>query len=235
MTVLSDLQVFITHPHSCSYIEEQQATTLFVDPDAQIDVLAYEELTELGFRRSGNHIYRPHCESCKACIAARVPVDLFKRKRSQQKIWNRNQDLQVVEVQDIDTNSHYELYERYITQRHRDGDMYPPNREQYSSFLCEGIGRHRFYCFYKEQKLLAVAVTDTLGAALSAIYTFFDPDQQQRSLGVYGILWQIEQARTLHLKHLYLGYWIKDCQKMSYKTQYRPLELYINRQWLSLG
>lgn len=235
MTVLSDLQVFITHPHSCSYIEEQQATTLFVDPDAEIDILAYEELTELGFRRSGNHIYRPHCESCKACIAARVPVDLFRRRRSQQKIWNRNKDLEIVEVQDIDTDSHYELFERYISQRHRDGDMYPPNREQYSSFLCEGIDHHRFYCFYKEQQLLAVAVTDVMGAALSAIYTFFDPELQQRSLGVYGILWQIEQARTLKLKHLYLGYWIKDCQKMSYKTQYRPLELYINRQWLSLS
>lgn len=235
MSVLSDLQVFITHPHSCSYIEGQQATTLFVDPEAQVDSLAYQQLTELGFRRSGNHIYRPHCESCRACIAARVPVEQFSRKRSQQKIWNRNKDLQVTEVQDIDTDTHYALFERYINQRHRDGDMYPPSREQYSSFLCDGIDRHHFYCFYKDQQLLSVAVTDVLDNALSAIYTFFEPEQHKRSLGVYGILWQIEQARLLKLKHLYLGYWIKDCQKMNYKTQYRPLELYINRQWLSLG
>jgi leucyl-tRNA---protein transferase len=234
MSVLSDLKVFITHPHSCSYLEDQQATTMFVDPDLDISNPIYAQLTELGFRRSGNHVYRPHCESCKACIPARVPVEQFSRKRSQQKIWNRNRDLQVVEVNSIDTDEHYQLFEGYICQRHRDGDMYPPSREQYRSFLCEGIGHSRYYCFYEQQQLLAVAVTDRLENALSAIYTFFDPAQQQRSLGVYAILWQIEQARTLGFSHLYLGYWIKDCRKMSYKTDYRPLELFINRQWLAL-
>lgn len=235
MSSLADLKVFITHPHTCSYLEDQQATTMFVDPEIHVDAPVYEQLTELGFRRSGNHVYRPHCQSCKACIAARVPVKQFKRKRSQQKIWNRNNDLEVIEVDNIDTEIHYNLFERYINERHRDGDMYPPSRQQYSSFLCEGIGHSRYFCFFEHDQLIAVAVTDTMGNALSAIYTFFEPDKAQRSLGVYGILWQIEQARVLGLDYLYLGYWIKDCRKMSYKTDYRPLELYINRQWLALS
>lgn len=235
MSVLSDLKVFVTHAHTCSYLEGEQATTMFVDPETNVSPAMYTQLTEMGFRRSGNHVYRPHCDSCKACIPARVPVEQFSRKRSQQRIWNRNRDLQVSEVASIDTDQHYALFERYISERHRDGDMYPASRDQYRSFLCEGIGHNRYFCFYDQQQLAAVAVTDGLDNALSAIYTFFDPDQQQRSLGVYGILWQIEQARTLGFTHLYLGYWIKDCRKMSYKTDYRPLELYINRQWLALS
>ena len=234
MTVLSDLKVFITHPHKCSYLEEKQAQTLFIDPDIEINPQVYEQLTELGFRRSGNHIYRPHCEECKACIPSRVPVDLFNRKRSHQKIWNRNQDLQVIEVSDINTDHHYQLFEKYICERHRDGDMYPPNREQYQSFLCTGVGLSRYFCFYSGEQLIAVAVTDFMENAFSAIYTFFDPFHQQRSLGVYCILWQIEKARSLGLNYLYLGYWIKDCRKMSYKTDYRPLQLFINRKWVAL-
>jgi arginine-tRNA-protein transferase len=234
MSALTDLKVFITHPHSCSYLEDQQATTMFVDPDIDVDGASYKNLTELGFRRSGNHIYRPHCQSCKACIAARVPVNAFKRKRSQQKIWNKNNDLSVVATNSIDTASHYALFERYINERHRDGDMYPASEDQYRSFLCQSIGHSQNFCFYKEDRLLAVAVTDKPGNSLSAIYTFFDPQEQQRSLGVYGILWQIEQARLLGLEYLYLGYWIKECRKMSYKTDYRPLELYINRKWIAL-
>lgn len=235
MTSLSKIKVYATHPHSCSYLENKEATTLFVDPNISVTSLLYSELADQGFRRSGEHIYRPHCEKCAACVPARVPVNDFTRKRRFRRIWNRNQDLTVEKIDDIQTDQYYKLYARYISEKHTDGDMYPPNREQYDAFLTNQWGLTDFYCFKLEGQPIAVAVTDKMEQGLSAIYTFYDPSYKQRSLGVYAILWQIALTQTLEQPYLYLGYWIKDSQKMNYKIDYRPLQLLLNGQWLTLN
>ena len=235
MTSLSNLKVFATHPHQCSYLPDQQATTLFIDPEANVTQPVYSELADMGFRRSGQHIYRPHCEACNACIAARIPVDKFQPKRKQRRIWNRNLDLVIGEVPDIRADEYFELYERYISERHADGDMYPPNRDQYDAFLTDDLGITRYYAFRQDERLVAVAVVDFMEQGLSAIYTFFDPGAARRSLGAFAILWQIELAKQLNLPYVYLGYWIKECRKMHYKIDYRPLELLINSRWLTLS
>jgi arginine-tRNA-protein transferase len=194
----------------------------------------YSQLSLLGFRRSGSHLYRPNCGNCSACIPARIPVNRFKPRRNQRRCRRQNDDLDVRELKDIQNDQAFDLYCRYIEGRHHDGDMYPPSREQYQSFLSSEWGVTRFYGMYQEQKLVAVAVADELDDGLSAIYTFYDPEFHHRSLGTFAVLWQIEQARQLGREYLYLGYWIKECQKMAYKTQFRPLELYVNGNWVEL-
>ena len=82
--------------------------------------------------------------------------------------------------------------------------------------------------------MLAIAVCDRFLNGTSAVYTFFDPEEQKRSLGVYAVLNQIARAQLEGLDYLYLGYWIRDCQKMNYKTQYRPLEQLVNGQWQAM-
>lgn len=226
--------MYTTYPHSCSYLGDQQATTLFVDPRAPMTGSLYSQLSMIGFRRSGSHLYRPNCDSCRACIPARVPVEGFQKRRSQKRTWRHNQDIQVERVEDISDEACFQLYCRYIEARHRDGDMYPPSREQYQSFLSAEWGVTHFYRMSIEGRLAGIAVADQLDDGLSAIYTFFEPDLESRSLGTYAVLWQIEEARRLGLDYLYLGYWIKQCQKMAYKIQYRPLELYVNGQWVEL-
>ncbi len=235
MTVLSKLRVFATHPHDCSYLPSEQATTLFVDPAAAVDVHLYSQLSELGFRRSGPHLYRPHCADCNACIPARVPTARFQANRQQRRVWQKNQDLRVEDRIQIDGDEVYSLYARYIESRHRDGDMYPPSRQQFDSFLTREWETTHFYCFYDGDPLVAVAVVDVIDNGLSAIYTFFDPALGARSLGVYAILWQIEQAQRLNLGHVYLGYWIRQCRKMAYKIQYRPIELLVNGRWVAMS
>jgi arginine-tRNA-protein transferase len=231
---MRDLKVYTTYPHSCSYLEDQEATTLFVDPRQPVDQKLYSNLSQLGFRRSGSHIYRPHCTHCDACIPARIPVDLFEAKRGQRRTWNRNQDLVVHATDDMRDDAAFELYQNYIESRHSDGDMYPPEREQYESFLSNAWGCTRYYRFYDGDTLAALAVVDELVDGLSAIYTFFDPALDRRSLGGFAILWQIEKAREMGLDYLYLGYWVRNCQKMAYKSDYRPLELYVNNRWTTL-
>lgn len=232
MSDLSNLKLFATAPHPCSYLEDEEATTVFIDPLAKIDAALYSELSELGFRRSGSHLYRPHCANCQACISCRIPVNQFRPSRSQRRCAKRNQDLTVNFIDDINTDEHYALYQQYINTRHRDGDMYPPTRAQYESFLSREWGVTRYIEYRCAEALVGVAVCDVLDDGLSAVYTFFADDLAPRSLGVFAILVQIEQAKRLGLSYVYLGYWIRESRKMAYKTQYRPLQMLINKRWV---
>lgn len=227
------LALYATPEHPCSYLPDQQAISLFIDPDAQIPLHTYSQLSELGFRRSGHHYYRPHCRLCSACIPVRVAVADFEPNRTQKRIWQKGSAITAA-IQSPDFHEdQYLLYEKYISQRHANGDMYPPSREQYRSFLIQGVSTTRFVELSIGENLLAIAVTDELEDGLSAIYTFYDPEQAEFSPGTYAILWQIEEARRRNLKYLYLGYFIRDCRKMRYKTQFQPYEARINERWMS--
>lgn len=226
------IKFYVTPAHDCSYFDDRQASTLFVDPRAKIDTPQFALLTESGFRRSGDYIYRPHCETCHACESLRVNVDEFKASRSQKRIYKKNKDLKVSIVQASYQDEHFQLYQRYINKKHQDGDMYPATEEQYRSFLLSPFASCRFVEFRLEQKLLAVAVIDQLPEALSAIYTFYEPEEEQRSLGVFAILWQIYFCNENKLRQLYLGYYIKESKKMSYKNKFQPHQIYKNDEWI---
>ena len=231
----SQVQFFLTPKHPCSYLNRNNAQTLFFDPRQTITPKLYQTLTDQGFRRSGSHLYRPHCGTCNACIPTRVPVEQFQPKRSQKRVLKRNADLHIKLEEATFSRRHYHLYERYISLRHADGDMYPASEDQYRSFLLSPWSNSVFLSLYQGDRLLSVAVTDKQSHGLSAIYTFFEPSEDHRSLGVLSILKQIELCQELNLPHLYLGYWIKDCEKMNYKTQYRPTELFVNNRWVTLS
>ena len=113
---------------------------MFVDPRQKLSIELYTQLSLLGFRRSGDHVYRPHCARCSACIASRVRVNEFQPSRTQQRINRGNADLRVERSDSILDDEAYNLYRCYIEARHADGDMYPPEREQYESFLNDGLG-----------------------------------------------------------------------------------------------
>ncbi len=232
--IINTIRLFRAAPHPCSYKDSEQAATVFVDPEIAIDKGLNSKLSELGYRRSGPHLYRPDCDHCTACISCRIPVADFRLKRRYQKIWNANRDLRVIETANLDTPAGYALYKQYINTRHRDGDMYPASPEQYTAFIQSATTDTRFLQFYQEQQLLAVAVVDMLDQGLSAVYTFFDPTASKRSLGNFAILWQVHLARERQLPYLYLGYWIKGCAKMQYKSSFRPIEMLLNGKWARL-
>ncbi len=232
MTNLQTLVFYATPEHDCSYLPGEKATTMFLDPKALVTTDIYTQLSRFGFRRSGNHFYRPHCNHCKACIPIRLPVESFRSSRSQRRVMKRNAGVNYQIMAPDFHEDHYLLYEKYICERHRDGDMYPPSREQYRSFLVEGHASTRFVEFSIEGRLYAVAVVDVLIDGISAIYTFFDPELEKLSPGTFAVLWQLQYASEQKLPYIYLGYFIKNCQKMSYKNQFHPFEALINDQWL---
>jgi arginine-tRNA-protein transferase len=220
----------ITTPFTCSYLPEQDERLLVFMSETQPTIAEYDFLIGAGFRRSGTQVYRPHCEACKACESIRLPVHMFRSSKSQKRIMKRNQDL-TVRISNSDKPEYYPLYESYINQRHDDGSMYPATLEQYQGFILSPWNNALFIELYANDELIGVAVTDNLESSLSALYTFFKPEEQQRSLGSFAILQQIELAKSLNKPFLYLGYQIDTCQKMSYKQNFLPHERFFNDKW----
>lgn len=234
MSKSEQLVFYSTQPHDCSYLKDKEAKTLFLNPEQDVTADIFSILSDDGFRRSGNYLYKPHCDDCSACISVRLPVHRFVPNKTQKKVWRINQDLCGAIKPAHYSDEYYMLYENYIHARHQDGDMYPATQEQYQNFLLSTWADTFFIEIRDDNKLLAVMVCDTLAEGFSAVYTFFDPDFDKRSLGVFVILWLIEYVKTQNKHYVYLGYWIKDCQKMSYKLQYKPIEMFINQQWLDV-
>ena len=230
--LINSVRLFRTSPHPCSYKENQRAATVFVDPDLVIEKSLNSKLSDLGYRRSGAHLYRPDCDFCNACISCRIPIDQFAFNQAQRKIWRKNQDLKVIERNDLICEESFALYESYINTRHADGDMYPATPEQFEAFIKSKTVDTRFFLFFQEDRLISVSVTDILERGVSAVYTFFDPMESKRSLGIHSILHQIYFAKVLKLPYVFLGYWIKNCKKMEYKSKFRPLEMLIDGNWI---
>jgi arginyl-tRNA--protein-N-Asp/Glu arginylyltransferase len=225
-----DMKFGITTPFTCSYLPEEDEQLLVFMSDAEPTISEYDFLIGVGFRRSGTQVYRPHCGSCKACESIRLPVQTFSPSKSQKRTMKRNQDL-TIRISHSDKPEYYPLYESYINQRHEDGSMYPATKEQYQGFILNPWNNALFIEIYANDELIGVAVTDNLASSLSALYTFFKPEQQQRSLGSFAILQQIELAKSLNKPFLYLGYQIDTCQKMSYKQNFLPHERFFDDKW----
>src|SRR5690606_10142395 len=189
------VRVFQTLEHPCGYFPGRAARNLVIDPRAPRLPQVYGQALEHGFRRSGGHVYRPHCRGCHACVAARVPVAQFRPDRSQRRCLRRNQALRVQCEPATPSAEALALYRRYLEARHRDGGMDDPGEEDFERFLTCAWSPTHFLSLRENDRLLGIAVTDRLPHGLSAVYTFFDPDQAGRGLGTYAILQQIAWAR----------------------------------------
>ncbi|MES2355983.1 MAG: arginyltransferase [Pseudomonadota bacterium] len=225
------LQFYATAPYPCSYLDDRLARSQVATPSHLIDKTVYSKLVSAGFRRSGAFTYRPHCENCQACIPVRVVVDDFAPNRTQRRTEKRLRHL-TTRVSSLRFDSeHYALYRRYQVTRHPGGGMDQDSREQYCHFLLQSHVPSFLVEFRDGPYLRMVSVIDELDDGLSSVYTFFDPDLLKASFGVYNVLWQIRCAQELGLPYLYLGYWIRESRKMSYKTDYQPLEGLIENMW----
>ncbi|AOE49749.1 arginyltransferase [Kangiella sediminilitoris] len=228
------IRLFKGPEHACGYLDNKIAVSVFADPSLLLSSELYSELSRQGFRRSGEHVYRPHCPGCSACWAYRVLTEHFKPSKSQRRVLRNNRHLSVSMAPPEFKEEDYQLYEDYIKIRHRDGDMFPPSKRQYTDFLFSDWCDTILLKVRDEEKLVAVICLDVLDDGLSAVYSFFDTSSQYSSLGVFIILKSIEYCQRMYLPYCYLGYYVKGCQKMNYKVKYKPAEVFRNKRWLSL-
>jgi len=211
--------------HTCSYLKGRLARSVFVDPQLPLDAARYGALLDLGFRRSGNYVYRPACSACQECRPARLPVADFAPDRGQRRCRARNADLRIGLEATLD-DEHYALYRRYLQARHPGGGMDPDDREAFHAFLSSSWSSAEIIAARdRSGRLVAGGVVDRVPQGLSAVYSWFDPEEARRSLGTLMILAEIERARALGLPWLYLGYWVAGSPTMDYKRGFRPLEV----------
>jgi len=240
---LHKLQFYVTTGYSCGYLPNRMAQSLIAAPQHLINAEVYSSLIQQGFRRSGKFAYRPHCENCQECVPVRIIIDAFTPNRSQKRAFRQHQNLSA-RILPVDFHEeHYRLYAAYQLSRHNEQakpDTTEENEiEQYRSFLCQSNVESVLVEFRDGDLLKMVSVIDVVRDGISAVYTFYDTSDaaadssaKRPSYGTYNVMWQAAWAQSLNLPYLYLGYWIKDSQKMAYKQNYKPLQKLVDNQWV---
>ena len=235
-------QFYLTAPSPCPYLEGQEERKVFThlvgDRAGELNDL----LTHGGFRRSQSIAYRPACEGCRACVSVRVVAADFAPSRNMRRIAERNSDI-VGEMRiPAPTSEQYSVFRAYLDARHRDGGMADMTVLDYAMMIEDshvdtrlveyrrrgpdtGINRRGF------GQMVAVALTDVLSDGLSMVYSFFEPDEADRSLGTFMILDHIERANRMGLPYVYLGYWVAGSRKMDYKGRFLPQERLMPAGW----
>jgi arginine-tRNA-protein transferase len=192
-----------------------------------------DSLSQQGFRRSQNVLYRPSCAECSACLSARIDVSAFAPSRSQRRTINRNKDIRRRATSPWASEEQYDLFRSYLDSRHADGGMADMDVFEFAAMIEETPIRSRVveYSDAESGGLVGVSLTDVLSDGLSMVYSFYAPDMPRRSLGTYMILDHVEIARDAGLPYVYLGYWVPGSQKMGYKAKFSGLEVYAGGCW----
>lgn len=223
---------YTTAPLPCPYLPgrtERKVVTEITGPDAEP---LHDRLSRAGFRRSHNIAYAPVCPGCNACVPIRIPVADFQPDRGLRKVLKANDGVTGHDVAARATAEQYQLFQSYQRARHGDGDMATMSFYDYRAMV-EDTPIDTFLVEFRDRddSLIGVCLTDRLGDGLSAVYSFYAPNLEKRSLGTFTILWLIERARLHGLPHVYLGYWVKESRKMSYKARFRPSEILVAGSW----
>jgi arginine-tRNA-protein transferase len=227
---------YTTAPLPCPYLPGRTERKIVTELSGTEAEALHERLSRAGFRRSHNIAYAPVCPGCQACVPIRVVSEEFTPDRTQRRILRANADLTVSEMPARATAEQFTLFQRYQKNRHADGDMAAMGYYDYRAMIEDtpistGILEFRD----AQDRLLGACLTDWLADGLSAVYSFFDTDEDKRSLGTFAVLWLIGRARSLGLPYVYLGYWVPESRKMAYKARFKPSEILISGAWHRLG
>ena len=222
-------QLFLTAAMPCPYLAGRQERKLFTHLTGRRAGVLHTLLTDNGFRRSQNLIYRPACEGCNACQSVRIVAGDFVPSARFRRVVRTNADIVGQVRAPRATPEQYALFKRYLEARHAGGGMTQMNFIDYE-YMVEDTPVQTVLVEYRlgshpDKPLVAVALTDVMPDGLSMVYSFFAPEMRKRSLGNLLILDHVRQVRLAGLSYVYLGYWVQDSPKMAYKGQFRPLEV----------
>ncbi len=230
-------QFFVTAPSPCPYLEGQQERKVFTHLNGRRATSMHQLLSQHGFRRSQNLVYRPACDACAECKSARVVCNEFTLRKRHRRLLRLNTDLIVQQIEPLAQREHYDLFMRYLGSRHENGSM---TEMSFADFECmvEDTPVKTILVEYRlppepgkvaaqgPGKLVALALTDVMADGFSMVYSFFDPVLEARGLGNFMVLEHITRAQREGRSFVYLGYWVANSPKMHYKSGFKPLEIH---------
>lgn len=233
-------QFYLTAPSPCPYLAGKEERKVFTHLVGERAAGLNDLLTHGGFRRSQSIAYRPACETCRACVSVRVVADDFQPTRSMRRVSQRNADLTGEMRPAVPSSEQYSIFRAYLDSRHRDGGMADMTVLDYAMMVEDSHVETRIVEYrirdrssaFRDGQLVAVALTDILNDGLSMVYSFFEPDEETRSLGTFMILDHIARAKAMKLPYVYLGYWVRGSGKMDYKSRYLPQERLMSQGWV---
>ncbi len=239
-------QFYLTAPNACPYLPGREERKVFTHIVGRRAAELNEVLTQGGFRRSQTIAYRPACESCRACVSVRVLVDDFRPSDNMRRVIKANRDLVGAVTPNRPSSEQYSLFRRYLDTRHTDGGMVDMTVLDYSMMIEDSHVETRVVEYRPRGidsgitgrgsgELTAVCLTDELADGLSMVYSFYDPQAADRSLGTFMILDHVARARAMGLPYVYLGYWVEGSRKMDYKSRYLPQERLMPQGWVRVG
>ena len=231
--IYSNLNFHSSLPRPCPYIPGKKEYLLFTDLTKFVSKRTLEKLISDGFRRSENIFYKPNCKNCKACMSSRIIVNNFLFSKKFKRILRKNHDLKFKIVKPKTNQEHYKLFKKYLKLRHSKGDMVDMTYLDFRTMLEISPVDTKIIHLYKNNKFFGAMLYDVYKNSYSANYSFYNPKFKNRSLGTFLILKLVEQAKIEKMKYLYLGYYIKECKKMSYKKNFKPIEILKNKKWES--
>ena len=229
---------FVTSPAPCPYLPGRSERKVFTELRGANAEELNEALGRIGFRRSQTVAYRPSCLDCQACVSVRVVAEEFRPSSSQKRTIKANSDLVTAECRPWATSEQYELLRKYLATRHPGGGMAEMDESDFADMV-EHTPVSSYVIEYREPgigaapgRLVGACLTDVQGDGLSMIYSFYDPEIEDRAgLGNYIILDHIRRAAADGLPYVYLGYWVEGSDRMQYKIRYRPLERLSRSGW----
>jgi arginyl-tRNA--protein-N-Asp/Glu arginylyltransferase len=224
---LTELFRIVEQPRQCSYLPAQTAS-LEVRAVNEMNAAEYSHLLARGWRRFGWQLFRPACRQCRECRSIRVLARQFNPTAGQRRVLRKNEDVRAELHPLFGARETVDLYNRYqrFMHEHRGWELQRATSASYHDMFLSGpVELGRQWLYFAGDKLIGVAMMDEVPGAVSLVYFFHDPEWRAQSPGVFSILNQILYARAKGLEHIYLGYWIKECQSMNYKNRFAPYEM----------
>jgi arginine-tRNA-protein transferase len=235
-------QFYLTAPSPCPYLPGKEERKVFTHLVGERAGELNDLLTHGGFRRSQSIAYRPACDTCRACVSVRVIAGEFKPTRNMRRVLDHNADI-VGDMRVAQPSSEqYSVFRAYLDSRHRNGGMADMTVLDYAMMVEDSHVQTRVVEYRRRGpdtgitgrgagQLLGVTLVDVLSDGLSMVYSFFDPEENPRSLGTFMILDHISRARRMGLDYVYLGYWVRNSRKMDYKGRFLPQERLMPEGW----
>ncbi|TPV95893.1 MAG: arginyltransferase [Myxococcales bacterium FL481] len=217
----------------CPYLEDKTSRLPMRLPVRPLSDQEFDQRLQSGDRRQGLLLYRTACPGCNACEPIRIDTREYQLSKTQRRIRRAGDKRFRVQVERPHfTPEKLALYNKHKVGRGLLGRSDPIDRAGYTAFLVDSCADSYELQYFDGDRLVGVAIVDRSCNSLSAVYTYYDPQYNRDSVGVYSILRQLQLCLDWGLRHLYLGLYIEQCESMAYKARYLPHERRLDGQWV---